>query len=50
MGREEQQPQGILEEKEHTANRGAKVTYRGAVGTCQTGMVIWAAEHSTLGG
>lgn len=42
--------QGILEEKENRATRWAKGTFQGAVGACQTGMVMGLAEPSTLGG
>lgn len=40
---------GIPEEKENRTIRWAKGTYQGAVGACQTGMVIWSGRAQHLG-
>lgn len=41
--------QGILEEKGNRATRWAKGTFQGAVGACQTGMVIGSGRAQHLG-
>lgn len=41
--------QGIPEEKENRTIRWAQSTYQGAVGACQTGMVIWSGRAQYLG-
>lgn len=47
--RGKQQPRGISEEKENRTTRWAKGTFQGAVGACQTGMVIRSGRAQHLG-